>query len=452
MVGNIPQLVNPQENATSSDKTVAGEILYIPLEFWFCRNPGLKEEIGQKSIIPSPMRAKGWESNLVEHVLADDSKIPQMLVLCQAKSNKTKLFWKPLTENYLSTKDIGPSSTEMEATTKTCTGCNCQTSDFRPRRSICRDCERQKRRDHYANNRQSILQKAKEQYVPKVKTCKRCHTTENLCQNRRMCVTCYRQMTAELYARNKHIYAALYALNKQTRSQWYEAKLKRNAERTRRIRLMYGRKRTEKEKETHRIYSRTRYRFNMNVKIRTNLCSRLNKLIQGKGSTLMYLQCSMSFFKKWLEHNFTSEMSWSNYGSYWVIDHIKPCKAYDLSVHENVMECFCWKNLRPLSAPDNIKKSSSVDDELIKRYAILADAYQKAYVDGHGICAVEPQGTKGRHENAARLRTKLRYGKNPSDWATSSQAPKAAIDEAMEKVQRLDGFGSERSKSTSMMA
>jgi hypothetical protein len=41
MLGNIPQLVNPVENTSGSDKVVPGEILYIPLEFWFCRNPGL---------------------------------------------------------------------------------------------------------------------------------------------------------------------------------------------------------------------------------------------------------------------------------------------------------------------------------------------------------------------------------------------------------------------------
>ena len=58
---------------------------------------------------------------------------------------------------------------------------------------------------------------------------------------------------------------------------------------------------------------------------------------------------------------------------------------------------------------------------------------------------MEPQGTKGERESFARLREKLRYGENPSDWATSSQAPKAVNDEAMEKVQRLDGFGLERS-------
>jgi hypothetical protein len=42
MVGNIPQLVNPFINPSSSATAVVpGEILYVPLQFWFNRNPGL---------------------------------------------------------------------------------------------------------------------------------------------------------------------------------------------------------------------------------------------------------------------------------------------------------------------------------------------------------------------------------------------------------------------------
>jgi hypothetical protein len=43
MVGNIPTLTTPVYNPTGSGSnvTVDGEILYIPLEFWFNRNPGL---------------------------------------------------------------------------------------------------------------------------------------------------------------------------------------------------------------------------------------------------------------------------------------------------------------------------------------------------------------------------------------------------------------------------
>jgi hypothetical protein len=42
MVGNVPQLTTPLLNySNSADADVNGQILYIPLEFWFCRNPGL---------------------------------------------------------------------------------------------------------------------------------------------------------------------------------------------------------------------------------------------------------------------------------------------------------------------------------------------------------------------------------------------------------------------------
>ena len=41
MVGNTPQLTTPTRNTSGSAKAVKGEVLYIPLQFWFCRNAGL---------------------------------------------------------------------------------------------------------------------------------------------------------------------------------------------------------------------------------------------------------------------------------------------------------------------------------------------------------------------------------------------------------------------------
>lgn len=41
MVGNIPQLTSPVFNNTTASVAVPGKILYVPLEFWFSRNPGL---------------------------------------------------------------------------------------------------------------------------------------------------------------------------------------------------------------------------------------------------------------------------------------------------------------------------------------------------------------------------------------------------------------------------
>lgn len=40
MVGNHPSLVTPVENKSGSAVSVPGKTLYIPLQFWFSRNPG----------------------------------------------------------------------------------------------------------------------------------------------------------------------------------------------------------------------------------------------------------------------------------------------------------------------------------------------------------------------------------------------------------------------------
>jgi hypothetical protein len=40
MVGHLPSLTTPFRSSGSTT-TVKGEVLYIPLQFWFCRNPGL---------------------------------------------------------------------------------------------------------------------------------------------------------------------------------------------------------------------------------------------------------------------------------------------------------------------------------------------------------------------------------------------------------------------------
>ena len=41
MVGNIPNLTKNRQDFTGANLTINGQRLYIPLQFWFCRNPGL---------------------------------------------------------------------------------------------------------------------------------------------------------------------------------------------------------------------------------------------------------------------------------------------------------------------------------------------------------------------------------------------------------------------------
>ena len=63
---------------------------------------------------------------------------------------------------------------------------------------------------------------------------------------------------------------------------------------------------------------------------------------------------------KYLENKFQKGMNWKNQGRYgWHIDHIKPCSKFDLSDPDQQKKCFNYKNLQPLWAAENIKKSNN---------------------------------------------------------------------------------------------
>jgi hypothetical protein len=50
-------------------------------------------------------------------------------------------------------------------------------------------------------------------------------------------------------------------------------------------------------------------------------------------------------------------MSWQNQGQ-WHIDHIKPLSQFDLTDFKQLQEACNYKNLQPLWAKDNLRKSN----------------------------------------------------------------------------------------------
>lgn len=64
--------------------------------------------------------------------------------------------------------------------------------------------------------------------------------------------------------------------------------------------------------------------------------------------------------RRHLERQFTSEMTWDNYGSYWEIDHILPLSMFGkASSADDPLFKMAWAlaNLRPLSCVENKEKS-----------------------------------------------------------------------------------------------
>lgn len=61
-----------------------------------------------------------------------------------------------------------------------------------------------------------------------------------------------------------------------------------------------------------------------------------------------------------LERQFTSGMTWDNYGQ-WHVDHILPVASFSFATPDDPGFRACWAltNLRPLWAKDNIRKSDN---------------------------------------------------------------------------------------------
>ena len=87
---------------------------------------------------------------------------------------------------------------------------------------------------------------------------------------------------------------------------------------------------------------------NMNYRIKKSLAARLRTVLVKNDSTMNYIGCNIQYLREWFEYNFTNEMNWDNYGSYWSIDHIIPVCKFNLIVEEEKYKCWNWSNLIPV--------------------------------------------------------------------------------------------------------
>jgi 5-methylcytosine-specific restriction endonuclease McrA len=96
-------------------------------------------------------------------------------------------------------------------------------------------------------------------------------------------------------------------------------------------------------------------------KINQNMHAKIYKSIKSeKESTEWenYVSYNRSDLLLRLQSLFYGDMSFKNYGKYWVIDHIIPkCKFKFVSVNDiGFKKCWALENLQPLTKTDNLKK------------------------------------------------------------------------------------------------
>jgi len=117
-----------------------------------------------------------------------------------------------------------------------------------------------------------------------------------------------------------------------------------------------------KNKELLRKYYNNRNKIDINFKLKRYLRSRIWYALKTNSKSVKTMQligCSINQLKKHLEKQFQLGMSWSNYGK-WHIDHKRPCCTFDLSKKIEQKKCFNYKNLRPLWAEENIKRTKKI--------------------------------------------------------------------------------------------
>ena len=111
----------------------------------------------------------------------------------------------------------------------------------------------------------------------------------------------------------------------------------------------------QKELRKQQLTKNARKRRNdPNTKLKEALRTRIyNSMRNNKTrTTLEYLGCSIDEYKQHLITQFTPEMTWDNWGTYWEIDHIIPLSKGG---------SFHYTNTQPLPITENRKKSNKIE-------------------------------------------------------------------------------------------
>jgi len=130
----------------------------------------------------------------------------------------------------------------------------------------------------------------------------------------------------------------------------------------------YPRFLTEQKNEWCKNESNT----NINYRLKKSIASRLRSVIIKNSTTMNYIGCNIQYLREWFEYNFTKEMNWDNYGSYWTIDHVIPVHKFDLTDETEILKCWNWSNLMPVQLLKKVDKNGN---------QILAPPLQKVDID-----------------------------------------------------------------------
>jgi hypothetical protein len=116
----------------------------------------------------------------------------------------------------------------------------------------------------------------------------------------------------------------------------------------------------EKCKENRSVRKKNRKKedvlFRLKIKLKTDIYKSLKKNKRSKKIEEI-IGLNLLEYKKYIENQFEEWMTWDNWGlRTWHIDHIIPLSS--AKTEEEIYKLWNYKNLRPLSAKENLIKSN----------------------------------------------------------------------------------------------
>ncbi|HDY66721.1 MAG TPA: hypothetical protein ENH85_02900 [Candidatus Scalindua sp.] len=125
----------------------------------------------------------------------------------------------------------------------------------------------------------------------------------------------------------------------------------------------YNRVNRKRLTEYIKKYCKQRGRIDPKFRLDKNIGSAISVSLKGEKAGQSWVKIigySLDKLIQRLEFQFTPQISWANYGSYWWVDHILPRSWFNYKEPEDVGFKICWslENLQPLEKITNIKKSN----------------------------------------------------------------------------------------------
>ena len=259
----------------------------------------------------------------------------------------------------------------METQIKKCNKCSIILNEENKVKNTneCKSCRNQYDRESRLKKR--LEKEANQETIVIEKKCSKCSIiiTEKNKTSRAVCKTCQSIQKKDYKIRNKEKVAEsakkYYLENKKKHSEYYKEHYKKNKD------TYMENNRLWRQENRDEINKKANERFQNDpiARLKKNCRTRINSVLKNHSlQSLELIDCTIPFFKDWLQSSFKDGMTFENYGSYWHVDHVIPCSKFDLTNENEIKDCFRWTNLQPLEATVNISKQDKIDKKEVTEH------------------------------------------------------------------------------------